>query len=210
MTSQQTTETTEIFSLDFTIEDLLKDYAFEYPVYTLVSEKEDEISVSNRNSFATIQEVPLSNVSIEIEKNIAPLNKNLEVILDDLLREGTVDTLPPSPYQQNDTYEKKILLTYRKFVQALTNRSRILTLVYAYYLEELFEDLHDKSQKQKARRQISRHYISCARRVYRLYKEFSAQISNTLFTTLTHISNMGKEEIDILSPRGNVLPGGSN
>lgn len=97
----------------------------------------------------------------------------------------------PAPFDLLQTFELQILTTYQKLQRSARRRDRIMTLVYAYYLGEILENITNRSQRSYLNSHITKYYSLASRRIYLLFeKPGIEQIYRTRSTTLRLIYQM--------------------
>jgi hypothetical protein len=68
-----------------------------------------------------------------------------DLILDELLEETPEDVIiTPPPYDSTTNLEMQILSTYQRLQRAARRKDRCMTLVYAYYLGEIIENIPNR------------------------------------------------------------------
>ena len=93
-----------------------------------------------------------------------------EVIIQDLLETTVQETQQiPIPYNISDSQELQISQTYYSIKHAIRTRKRIKSLVYAYYLGELLENLSNRSQQTMLLRRITKYHKLASRRIYYIF-----------------------------------------
>ena len=91
----------------------------------------------------------------------------------------------PAPYDIFQTTEVQILSTYQKLQRSARRKDRIMTLVYAYYLGEILENIPDRSHRSYLNSQITKYYSLASRRTYSLFEKTGVQqIYRTRFIIL--------------------------
>ena len=102
-------------------------------------------------------------------------------ILADLRESNPTDPfILPDPYNPNRSIFKNARDLKKYMRWSTVSNDRIGGLVNAYYLGYLFEErIHDRPKStrvnRKCRKQVSRHYVVAATRVYRLFKILGPQ-----------------------------------
>ena len=131
-------------------------------------------------------------------------SKNFEVVLNELqlfviLDEKETPAILP-PYQTDATLTQKVRLTYQALLRSTRMRNRVLSLVNAFFLGQLIDDVTiSPAQRTLQMATITKHYYRTAIRVYHLFENFGVQrIFDTRCLTLTMIRQLKSNEYQAL------------
>jgi hypothetical protein len=117
-----------------------------------------------------------------------------EIILQDLLREGTEDhTMQKVPYISEMDYLTKIQVTYRCLLRAQRFKQRKSALVFAYFIGQLIET--KELSKRQVRQVITEHFYVIAVHTYYIFEIRPMQIYNTEHTTINMIMYLKQSEV---------------
>jgi hypothetical protein len=118
----------------------------------------------------------------------------LEEITSDL---KTGETLPPPPFLNHMEPREKFRFTLLGLKRSIRLKIRIMSLVNAYYLGYLIENLLP-SERFNYKREISKHYEVIARYTYDLFEYAPKQILATKSLTVHDIRPLSRSKILIL------------
>ncbi|CAI2199343.1 19617_t:CDS:1, partial [Funneliformis geosporum] len=106
---------------------------------------------------------------------------------------------PTRPYTSNMTVDEKVKRTYRSLLKARRVKIRILTLLNAFFLEQLINDDITPAQRTLQCQTMTSHYHRSATRVYHLFETFGTQqIMVTQILTLTMVKTLKSSEFQDL------------
>ena len=94
------------------------------------------------------------------------MTHTINEIINDLLEISPreVPTAPP-PYDESQTLNEKVEITYRYMLRNQKFKNRIGSLVYSFYLGKLLDEASPKEQTE-CRKKITKHYYTAAIRTY--------------------------------------------
>jgi hypothetical protein len=129
---------------------------------------------------------------------------NLEIVLKELqnsvipLEEGIQPMEPPYPVDAS--LSQKVQSTYRTLLRSTRMRNRTLSLVNAFYLGQLIDDMTlSPAQRTLHMATITKYYCRAAIRVYHLFENLGVQrIFDTQCLTLTMIRQLKSNEYQAL------------
>ena len=123
-----------------------------------------------------------------------------DLILEEIFEVTPEDVIvTPCPYSHNDTPEIQLYTTYRHLQRSARRKDRHMTLIYAYYLGELIENIHNRHQQGLLIDHISKYYSVVSRRTYYLFeKPGIEQIYRTKKLTLRMIYNLKFAQYQLL------------
>jgi hypothetical protein len=117
-----------------------------------------------------------------------------EIILQDLLREGTEDHIMQEvPYTSEMDYLTKIQVTYRCLLRAQRFKQRKSALVFAYFIIQPIET--KELSKRQVRQVITEHFYVIAVRTYYIFEIRPMQIYNTEHTTINMIMYLKQSDV---------------
>ena len=118
------------------------------------------------------------------------------ILVEDLLQNTPEDVdVAPAPYDLLQTTELQLLNTYQKLQKASRRKNRILTLVYAYYLGELIENISHRRQRAYLNSHLTKYYFKVSIRTYTIFGKVGiSQIYKTRSTTLRLIHRLSHAE----------------
>jgi hypothetical protein len=129
------------------------------------------------------------------------MNTSYDQILDDLLEttpENVTMVLPTMDITQ--TPEIQVLHRYRLLQRATRRKDRQMTLVHAYYLGELLDQVVNRHQHGFLSNQLSQYYkMACMRTFYLFEKTGVEQIMRTRKTTLRSIAKLKATDFQVLT-----------
>ena len=104
------------------------------------------------------------------------------------------------PYQTDASLTQKVQTTYQTLLRSTHMRNRILSLVNAFYLGQLIDDVTiSPAQRTLQMATITKHYYRIAIRVYHLFENIGIQrIFDTRCLTLTMIRRLKTSEYQAL------------
>src|SRR5688500_527339 len=118
---------------------------------------------------------------------------NFEIVSKELQNSTTIfeEEIRPMepPYQTDASLTQKVQSTYQTLLRSTRMRNRILSLVNAFYLCQLIDDMTTSpAQRTMQMAVITQHHYRTAIRVYHLFENIGVQrIFNTRCLTLTMI-----------------------
>lgn len=120
---------------------------------------------------------------------------NLTDIISDLLEFEPIEiTIPASPYKETDTFEQKFDTTYRLLQRYTRFRNRHQSLLMAFYLGSLLDEL-PRSERMKYKNKLTTHYYrGCVRTHYIFFTYGIEQIFRTKSLNLVEIVNMSARD----------------
>lgn len=131
-------------------------------------------------------------------------SKNFEMVSNELrllaiLGESEISPIVP-PYQNDTTFTRKVQLTYQALLRSTRMRNRILSLVNAFFLGQLIDDVTiSPAQRTLQMATVTKHYYRTAIRVYHLFENLGVQrIVDTQCLTLTVIRQLKSSEYQAL------------
>ena len=129
---------------------------------------------------------------------------NFEVILKELqipitVLEEEIRTMEP-PYRTDASLAQKVQSTYQTLLRSTRMRNRILSLVNAFYLGQLIDDVTiSPAQRTLQMATVTKHYYRTAIRVYHLFENIGVQrIFDTRCLTLTMVRRLKSSEYQAL------------
>jgi hypothetical protein len=129
---------------------------------------------------------------------------NLEIVLKELQNsviplEEEIQPMEP-PYPVDASPSQKVQSTYRTLLRSTRMRNRTLSLVNAFYLGQLIDDMTlSPAQRTLHMATITKHYCCTAIRVYHLFENLGVQrIFDTQCLTLTMIRQLKSNEYQAL------------
>lgn len=128
---------------------------------------------------------------------------NFEIVLKELQISTTVlEEIRPMepPYQTDAPLTQKVQSAYQTLLRSTRMRNRILSLVNAFYLGQLIDDVTiSPAQRTVQMATITKHYYRTAIRVYHLFENIGVQrIFDTRCLTLTMIRRLKSNEYQAL------------
>lgn len=132
------------------------------------------------------------------------ISENFKVILEELQVSMTLpdeETQPMRPpYQVDATLTQKVQSTYQTLLHSTRMRNRLLSLINAFYLGQLLDDVTiSPAQRTLQMATITKHYCRTAIRVYHLFENLGVQrIFDTQCLTLTMVRQLKSNEYQAL------------
>jgi len=138
-----------------------------------------------------------------IQMDITMEPTNFEIVLKELQTPITVlEKIWPiePPYQTDASLTRKVQTTYQTLLRSTRMRNRILSLVNAFYLGQLIDDVTiSPAQRTLQMSTITKHYYRTAIRVYHLFENIGVQrIFDTQCLTLTIVRRLKSSEYQAL------------
>jgi hypothetical protein len=123
-----------------------------------------------------------------------------DLILEELLEDTPENVVvTPPPYDSTTNLEIRILSTYQRLQRFARQKNRCMTLVHAYYLGEIIENILNRHQQGYLINQISKYYSVTSRRTYYLFEKTGVtQIYRTKKLTLRMIYKLKFAEYQTL------------
>jgi len=129
---------------------------------------------------------------------------NFEVILKELqipitILDEEIRIMEP-PYRTDASLAQKVQSTYQTLLRSTRMRNRILSLVNAFYLGQLIDDVTiSPAQRTLQMATVTKHYYRTAIRVYHLFENIGVQrIFDTRCLTLTMVRRLKSSEYQAL------------
>lgn len=138
--------------------------------------------------------------TIPIEKFFLKMENIKEILITDLMESSPENIQPiPIPYDLSQSIDVQIQQLYESIRYATRRKHRILSLVYAYHLGELLENISNHQQQIQASRQLSKYYRNACRRLYYIFYPYGInQIWRTKRITLKLIYRLSFEDYQMI------------
>lgn len=98
-------------------------------------------------------------------------------------------------YNEQDTVEIKVQMTYQALRRAIKTKNRVESLVNAYYLGFLFNTTDNSTTEFRLKKKITPHYILIAENAFILFKDNPTQILRTKKLTIAYLRRTHKSKI---------------
>ncbi|CAG8652258.1 4497_t:CDS:1 [Dentiscutata erythropus] len=96
-------------------------------------------------------------------------------VINDLLAATPCEVLiTPPPYDEKQTLNDKVNITYRHVLRNLKFKNQIGSLVYSFYLGKLIDEA-SPDQQTEYRKRITKHYYMAVTRAYWLFKTYGME-----------------------------------
>jgi hypothetical protein len=105
-----------------------------------------------------------------------------------------VDPLIP-PYQDEASLEKQVLRTFNCLRRSIKLRSRILSLINAYFLGKIFAGVESSTQRFLLKRNLTKHYQTMVENTFDLFEFNPSQILRTKYLNVQDLRKMKCAEI---------------
>lgn len=94
-------------------------------------------------------------------------------------------SLPPAPYSPSGDRAAQIRQTVRALRRSIELKNRLKALINAFYLGKLFDDGAETiSQKFLRKREVNRHYVAMADKIYDVFETNPASLLETSTITV--------------------------
>lgn len=105
-----------------------------------------------------------------------------------------VEPLIP-PFQNEDNIEKQLLRTYNCLQRTIKLRSRILSLINAYFIGKILAGVESTTQRFLFKRKLTKHYQTMVENTFDLFEYNPSQIMRTKFLSVQDLRKMKRVEV---------------
>ena len=102
---------------------------------------------------------------------------------------------PAPPYKEEDDFERKFKNTLKNLQKSIRRKERLLSLINAYYLGFLLDQLPTATKRLKYKHQMSVHYATMVERTFDIFEICPEQIMKTQIITVQIIRKLKQEKI---------------
>ena len=112
----------------------------------------------------------------------------------------------PPPYNENMELEEKFSIVYRELQRKTRIKNRILSLMNAFYLGKLLDEIPERSILSRYQNRVTSHFLRLSRNTFEIFKDFPEQIGETTSITVQMIRRLKRNEINrIISNNENLI-----
>jgi hypothetical protein len=132
-------------------------------------------------------------------------------LLIDLQQTFPIDVdLPQSTYTNEKTFKKKFNMASKALLKSIRLKNRTLSLVNAYYVGKLLDELSTSSERFQYKKKLTAHYATIAERTFNIFEPCSTQIMKTSLITVQVIRKMKQSQVLELRNEMFIFAGAQN
>jgi hypothetical protein len=135
----------------------------------------------------------------------------LQTILNDLQQVfPEYVTLPLPPYQREDKFEIKFTWTLKNLQKSIRRKQRISSLVNAFYMGQLLDQIVEASERLRYKKKMTSHYAIMAEKTYDLFEFYPELIMKTQILNVQIIRTLRRPQIEEIKNEMMIFAGAAN
>lgn len=135
----------------------------------------------------------------------------IQTILDDLQQVFPIQIdLPLPPYQGEDEFEIKFTWTLKNLQKSIRRKQRISSLVNAFYMGQLLDQILSASERLRFKRKMTSHYAIMAEKTYDLFELYPELIMKTQILNVQAIRTLKRPQIEEIRNEMMIFAGATN
>src|ERR1051325_7063251 len=102
----------------------------------------------------------------------------------------------PPPFREEQSLEEQFNIAYRELQRKTKNKNRIMSLINAFYLGKILDEIVDRTTRYRYIRRLTVHFYKISSDTYELFKNFPERIGLTKIISVQMIRKMRRPELE--------------
>ena len=102
----------------------------------------------------------------------------------------------PPPFREEQSLDERFNITYRELQRRTKSKNRIMSLVNAFYLGKILDEINNRTTRYRYIHQLTTHFYKISSNTYELFKDFPERIGQTTTISVQMIRKLKRPELE--------------